>query len=445
MFRITFLLLICSSAAAATPNVLFIAIDDLNHWVGHLNRNAQTITPNLDRLAAWGVSFKHAYCAAPACNPSRAALMSGMRPSTTGIYHNSNDYRPHIASSKTLNVHFRDHGYRVIGAGKIYHGRFERPKDWSQYFKPKNVPGKGVFSESNYNGVRWSVLKGGDETVGDTQTVNFCIRQLKARQNQPLFLACGIFRPHMPWSVPKKYYDLHPLAEIQLPPYREDDLNDIPETGQKTAKPSGDHKSIRNGRAWKEAVQAYLASVSYADAQLGRLLDALEDTGQRDNTVIVLWGDHGWHLGEKHHWRKFALWEEATRAPLIWVVPGVTPADRISPRTVDFMSIFPTLCDVTGVPAPDHLDGVSLLPLLRDPEATWESAAVTTHGRMRHAVRTERWRYIRYDDGSEELYDHSTDPYEWTNLAQRAELVSVKKRLARSMPTTNVPETPRAK
>ena len=242
MFRITLLLLlICGSTTAATPNVLFIAIDDLNHWVGHLNRNAQTITPNLDRLASWGVSFERAYCAAPACNPSRAALMSGMRPSTTGIYHNSNDYRPHIESSKTLNVHFRDHGYKVIGAGKIYHGRFERPKDWSQYFKPKNVPKKGVFSESDYNGVRWSILKGGDETVGDTQTVSFCIQQLKAKQSQPLFLACGIFRPHMPWSVPKKYYDLHPLAEIQLPPYREDDLNDIPEAGQKTAKPGGDH------------------------------------------------------------------------------------------------------------------------------------------------------------------------------------------------------------
>ena len=438
-------IVVCSTATAGTPNVLFIAVDDLNHWVGHLARNEQTITPNLDRLASWGVSFEHAYCAAPACNPSRAALMSGMRPSTTGIYHNSNDYRPHIDSAKTLNVHFRKHGYRMIGAGKIYHGRFERRKDWDQYFKPKGVPQKGVISQSDFNGVKWSILKGGDETVGDTQTVDFCIRQLKADHGQSLFLACGIFRPHMPWSVPKKYYDMHPLAEIQLPPYREDDLDDIPKPGRTTARPAGDHRSIRRGMAWKQAIQAYLASITYADAQLGRLLDALEETGRRDETVIVLWGDHGWHLGEKHHWRKFALWEEATRAPLIWVVPHVTPAGKVCSRTVDFMSIFPTLCDVTGIPKPDHLDGVSLLPLLKVPARKWNHAALTTHGRNRHAVRTERWRYIRYDDGSEELYDHSQDPYEWENLAGQADYASLRQELAKSMPVKNVPETERKK
>ncbi|MEZ6129112.1 MAG: sulfatase [Planctomycetaceae bacterium] len=438
-----FLLLLATSAsmAAERPNVLFIAVDDLNHWVGHLKRNPQTITPNLDRLAGWGVSFQHAYCAAPACNPSRAALMSGMRPSTTGVYHNPNDYRPHIPSEQTLNVHFRSQGYRVTGAGKIYHGAFERLGDWDDYQKRVKVADKGAYSESDYNGIRWSVLKGDDDAVADYFTVSYCINELnRTDRTKPFFLACGIFRPHMPWSVPKKYYDMHPLAEIQLPPYREDDLNDIPDAGVRTAKPSGDHKSILAGGVWKEAIQAYLASVTYADTQLGRLLDALEASGLRDNTVIVLWGDHGWHLGEKHHWRKFALWEEATRAPLIWVAPGVTGQNQICERTVDFMSIFPTLCDLTGVVRPDHLDGISIKPLLQNPAAEWDHPAVTTHGRNRHAVRSERWRYIRYEDGSEELYDHDADPYEWTNVADNPEFLSVKAKLAQAFPQVNKPE-----
>lgn len=427
------------------PNVLFIAVDDLNHWVGHLNRNDQTVTPNLDRLAGWGVSFSRAYCAAPACNPSRAALMSGMRPSTTGVYHNSNDYRPHIASKLTLNSYFRANGYRVTGAGKIYHGRFERFADWDHYFKRPKVQNKGAYSKSDYNGVNWSILKGGDDAVADYFTVNYCIDELKKdHAEKPFFLACGIFRPHMPWSVPKKYFDMHSLEDIKLPPYREDDLNDIPQLGVKTAKPAGDHKSIRDGNAWKEAIQAYLASITYADTQLGRLLDVFENSPHRANTVVVLWGDHGWHLGEKHHWRKFALWEEATRAPLIWVAPGKTPSGRVCERTVDFMSIYPTLCDLTGLKKPDHLDGVSIVPLLEDPAAEWNRPALTTHGRNRHAVRSEKWRYIRYEDGTEELYDHDSDPYEWKNLATEKGMASVKQELAKAFPADNVPEVKRS-
>ena len=247
----------------------------------------------------------------------------------------------------------------------------------------------------------------------------------------------------MPWSVPKKYYDMHPLDEIRLPPYQEDDLNDIPELGVRTAKPDGDHKAIRSGGAWKEAIQAYMASITYADAQLGRLLDAFEKSTVKDNTVIVLWGDHGWHLGEKHHWRKFALWEEATRAPLIWVAPGITPTGRICSRTVDFMSIYPTLCELTGVARPDHLDGVSIVPLLKNPDADWNKPAVTTHGRNRHAARSERWRYIRYEDGTEELYNHDADPYEWNNIADDPRHAEVKRQLAAAFPTTNQPEVPK--
>jgi arylsulfatase A-like enzyme len=423
--------------SANRPNVLFIAVDDLNHWVGHLKRNSQTITPNLDRLAAMGVSFERSYCVAPACNPSRAALMSGLRPSTTGVYNNPNNYFPHIPTEQQLNSWFRANGYYVCGAGKIYHGGGGRLSEWDDFFKRGKVNNQGSFSNANYGGIKWSVLKGDDDAVGDYFTVNYCIDALGKERDKPLFLACGIFRPHMPWSVPKKYFDMHPLADIQLPPYQEDDLEDIPPAGIRTARPGGDHKAVRGGGAWKEAIQAYLASITYADAQLGRLLDAFESSPEKNNTIILLWGDHGWHLGEKHHWRKFALWEEATRTPLIWVAPGVTPRGKISPRTVDLLCIYPTLCELAGLPIPEHVEGVSIRSLLQNPTAEWNRPALTTHGFQRHAVRTEKWRYIRYNDGAEELYNHEVDPYEWTNLAQQVEFSAVKTELSRWFPKVN--------
>jgi arylsulfatase A-like enzyme len=200
------------------------------------------------------------------------------------------------------------------------------------------------------------------------------------------------------------------------------------------ARPGGDHAEMLKSGRWKEAVQAYLATIAYTDMNIGRLLEALDKSAHRDNTIIVFWGDHGWHLGEKEHWRKFALWEEATRAPLIWVAPGVTRAGGVCERTVDFLSIYPTLCDLTGIPIPKHVEGVSIRPLLADPKAAWDRPALTTHGQGNHAVRSEKWRYIRYADGSEELYDEGKDPYEWTNLASKQELAEVKKDLARSLP-----------
>lgn len=431
------------SAEEKRPNVLFIAIDDLNHWMGHLGRNPQTITPNLDRLAGRGVSFAHAYCAAPACNPSRAALMSGMRPFTTGVYHNADDYRPHIRPDQTLNSHFRANGYLTVGAGKIYHGGGGRRSEWDDYGARAKTPKLKELSSHNANGVRWSVLEGGDDILNDYHTVSYCIDQLQAEHDRPLFLACGIFRPHMPWSVPKKYFDMHPLDQIKLPPHTEGDLADIPPAGVKTAKPEGDHKAITEQGVWKEAIQAYLASVTYADTQLGRLLDALDESAYRDNTIVVLWGDHGWHLGEKQHWRKFALWEEATRAPLMWVVPGVTPKGVICERTVDFMSVYPTLCELAGLEIPEHCDGVSIAQLLQDPQSKWDRPALTTHGFNRHAVRSSGYRYIRYQDGSEELYDEQADPYEWTNLAGDPAHKATIAKLAKWLPKKETPPHPK--
>jgi arylsulfatase A-like enzyme len=248
----------------------------------------------------------------------------------------------------------------------------------------------------------------------------------------------------MPWNVPKRYYDLFPLDTIELPPHTQDDLKDVPPAGIRFAKPEGDHAAILKSGRWKEAVRGYLAAIAYCDAQIGRLLDGLDQSAYKGNTVVVLWGDHGWHLGEKEHWRKFALWEEATRMPFIWVAPGVTRPGGVCDRTVDLMSVYPTLCSLCGLEKPGHLEGEDIKPLLSDPKATWDRPALTTYHRNNHAVRTARWRYIRYANGDEELYDHDVDEYEWTNLARDERFAGVKQELAKRLPTTNMPELPRS-
>jgi arylsulfatase A-like enzyme len=275
----------------------------------------------------------------------------------------------------------------------------------------------------------------------DYQFVNYGIEQLNKTHTKPIFIAVGLVKPHLPWSVPKKYYEQFPLNKIELPPYREDDLNDIPPAGLRMANAMGDHAAIlkEGTNGWKKAIQAYLAAINFCDTMIGRLLDAYDKSPQRDNTLICFWSDHGWHLGEKHHWRKFALWEEAARAPFIWVVPGLTPPNGRCERTVDFMSIYPTLTDLCGIPTPGHVQGKSLRPLLTDPLAAWNEPAITTYRYQNHTVRTEAWRYIHYADGGEELYDEQQDPYEWTNLAAKPESTSRKQDLSKWLPKDNKP------
>jgi arylsulfatase A-like enzyme len=430
--------------APKKPNVLFIAVDDLNHWVGHLGRNTQTKTPNIDRLAKRGVTFTRAYCAAPVCNPSRAALMSGLRPGSSGVYDNGQDWKPVIAKEKTLTTQFLQAGYEVYGSGKIYHANAHRPGEWTDYFvggKQKATPHPDAKNDG-VGGIKFKPLTD-DSTLPDESIINYGIEQLRAKHDKPFFLAVGLHKPHMPWNVPKKYYDLFPLDTIELPPTTKDDLRDVPPAGVKMAKPDGDHaKMLQSGR-WKEAVRAYLAAIAYCDAQIGRLLDAYDQSPYKENTIVVFWGDHGWHLGEKEHWRKFALWEEATRMPFIWVAPGVTKAGGVCPRTVDLMSVYPTLCSLCGIERPKHVEGQDIKPLLLDPAAKWDQPAITTFHRNNHAIRTEKWRYIRYADGGEELYDHDQDQYEWTNLANDAKYAGVKKELSNLLPTTNKAELPR--
>lgn len=425
--------------APAKPNVLFIAVDDLRDWVGYLGRNPQAKTPNIDRLAARGVAFTRSYCAAPVCNPSRAALMSGMRPGTTGVYENDDDWRKVIAPGLTLNAHLRASGYTVIGSGKIYHEAFTRHLDWDGYLEDEGLPPAIPKGRSTgVGGIRFAPLDCADEDLEDWKIVSHVIAQLGKTHDKPLFLACGIHLPHMPWNVPRKYYDMHPLDGIVPPPHLPPgaDLADLPDTAVRMANPGSDHARIIKAGRWKEAVQGYLAAISYTDMLVGRLLDALDQSPMKDNTIICFWSDHGWNLGEKEHWRKFALWEETTRSPLIWIVPGVTTPGTVCERTVDLMSVYPTLCDLAGIATPKHVEGRSIRPLLQDPKATWDTPALTTYTFGSHAVRDEGWRYIRYRDGGEELYDESSDPNEWKNLAKDPAHAARKAAMAKYIPAT---------
>jgi arylsulfatase A-like enzyme len=438
------LLLPANAAPAAQPNVLMIPIDDLNHWVGHLGVHPQTRTPNIDRLAKMGVSFNKAYCAAPSCNPSRIALMSGLRPSTSGCYDNGQDWRPHVSSDKTLNKTFLDAGYGVFGTGKIYHGSYGDTDHWTEFFKKTggNLKRHPSAKDNGVGGIAFCPLEGSDEDMPDYKSASYGIEVLNRKHDKPFFLAVGMVKPHMPFSVPKKWFNMFPLESIQLPPHTENDLADVPAAGRKMAKPEGDHAAILKSGRWKEAVQAYLATIAFCDAQIGRLLDALEKSAYKDNTIVCLWSDHGWSLGEKEHWRKFALWEEPTRTVFIWKVPGMTPAGVQSPRPVDYMSIYPTLCALTGVKKPAHVEGLDISPLLKNPTAKWEIPALTTWLNSNHALRTEQWRYIRYADGSEELYNHESDPNEWTNVASDPKHAELKAGLAKYFPAKNAPDLP---
>jgi arylsulfatase A-like enzyme len=467
-------------AADARPNVLFIVADDLNHWVGSLQRNPQTKTPNLDRLARLGVNFTHAYCASSICNPSRAALLSGQRTATIGVYSNGHlPWSDYIDERQCLNAHFRAHGYYTAGAGKIFHvgGGFKNSQgtEWDEYVtgfgkdvdaeddeprpagagkqkqkqkQKRYVNGPEALKQPPRAGnVKVGEFEIGAPDIADRETEDYRIaewgaKQLAQRRAQPFFLALGFHKPHLPWIVPKKYFDLFPLDSIELPPHLANDLEDLPPAAKKWAHTVRWTTVMEAGgeQAWKKVVQAYLACTAYVDAQVGLVLDALEKSPHKDNTIVIFFGDHGWHLGEKERFGKTALWEEGTRAPLMWVAPGVTRPGGRCEAPVEFLSLHPTLCDLAGLPQPEFLQGVSIRPLLANPQAEWTRPALTTFGFNNHAVRSAQYRYIRYANGDEELYDERADPFEWTNLAGKPELARVKTDLAHWMPQENKPD-----
>ena len=370
-----------------------------------------------------------------------------MRPSTTGVYKNQIDWRTAIADDvPTLPGYFRASGYRTMTAGKIFHGGKLRATDWDEALKDSER------EEHDFDKQDWTLFPdkpAGGFTIGsnvvaaldtpeadliDSKTASFGVERLGQTHDKPFFIACGFHRPHLPLVAPRKYFDMFPLETIKLPEVRPDDLADLSGAAIKLAAP-GEFAAIRDAGKWKDCIRGYLACIAYTDAQVGRLLDALEKSPYKGNTIICLWSDHGWHHGEKEHWRKSTLWEEATRSPFIMFVPGVTQAGSACARPVDFLGIYPTLCDLAGLALPSHLEGKSLRPLLADVSASWDRPAVSTMLWNNHAVRSERWRYIRYSDGSEELYDHNVDPHEWTNLAGDSTYTAEKKALMQWLPT----------
>ena len=445
---ITLLLILCAhrasvvqTHAAERPNVLFIAIDDLRD----LSTFPGAKMPNLDRLAAMGMKFSRAYCSAPVCNPSRASLLSGLRPSTTGIYENNADGRTVIAPDLALPSTFRKAGYYVAGAGKIDHEKFQQRELWDARQK-----GDGNDPVPNEKDVAATFLRSPldceDSEMQDYRIAQYGIDFLTGKKvKQPFFLAIGLHKPHSPWNVPRKYYDQYPLESIMLPPYLEGDIDDLPPAGQRMAKwagpllpkPDGDHAAIVGRGQWKRAIQGYLAASAFADAMVGRLLDAYETSRYRENTILCVWSDHGWHLGEKDHWRKYSLWEEGTRSPLYWIVPGMTKPGSVCETPVDLMSLYPTLTALCGIPRPKHVEGADITPLFTDPKAEWQHPAITTYLENNHAIRVQGWRYIRYADGGEELYDEAADPNEWKNLASDPKHAAKKAELAKLLPAVN--------
>jgi arylsulfatase A-like enzyme len=455
-----FLLLVCPSFAKdKPPNVLFIAVDDLNDWVGCLGGHPQAKTPNIDRLASKGVLFENAHCAAPLCNPSRTAVMTGLRPSTTGIYGNLNFFRdiPKYKDWVTLPQYFRQHGYAIWGGGKIYHkpnDKFSDPASWDEQYSTRHgtaVPPKDEryahgMKEKLKNPIQarlmdWGPIDEPIEASADWKTADGAADYLQKKHDKPFFLACGIYRPHLEWYAPQEFFDLHPLEQVQLPATLENDQDDVPPIGKRMA--SGAFEIVKEHRQWKRAVQGYLAATTFADACVGHLLDALAASDYAENTIVVLWGDHGYQIGQKDKFGKSALWQQATRTPLIIHVPGNAANGTRCSRPASLIDLYPTLLDLCNLPARDDLDGRSIAPLVRNPEAKWPHPAIITHSPHwlgnNHAIRSERWHYIRYADGGEELYDMTKDPHQWKNLANAPVHAAAKMELKKWLPKKNAP------
>lgn len=453
-------LLSVAAVAQDRPNVLLIAVDDLNDWVGCMGGHPQAQTPNIDGLARQGVLFSNAHCAAPLCNPSRTALLFGKRPTTTGVVGNMDDWRKFdsLKNSESLPQLFRRNGYFTAAAGKIFHanhggwrgalthaegapyaGRsgFGQPEAWDERFPAKTIqlPMAPVLIDTHRNGINhhwdWGPIDFKADVTEDGQSSKWAVRQLRAEHDKPFFLAVGIYRPHDPQYAPSEYFDEHPLADVELPTILASDLDDVPQVAQRHVRAANNYEAmIRKHNALQSATRGYLAAVTFADAMIGRILRALASSQYNDNTIVVLFSDHGYHIGEKQKYHKSTLWEESTRVPLIIRSPGVGTSGTVSTRAVSLIDLYPTLAELASLGSPADLDGESLVPLLNDPDAPRSTPAMTTRQGQHHSVRTDRWRYIRYGDGSEELYDHASDPMEWKNLAADGTHEAMRQRLA---------------
>ena len=438
LFLLALIAIVASAAFAAParqPNVLFIAVDDMNNDLGTYG-HPLVKSPHIDRLAQRGTRFDRAYTQFPLCSPSRTSLMTGLRPDVTQVFNLQKHFRDVIPNVVTLSQLFKNNGYYAGRVGKIYH--YGNPGDigtnglddeasWTERFNPKgrdktdehlivnHTPSRGLGSSL-------SVLKaeGTDEEQTDGMVATQAIKMMEANRDKPFFVAAGFYRPHCPYVAPKKYFDLYPIEKVTMPQGPWDYIKSVPPAALSSTNP-WPWLGVKEQQA-RESLQAYWAAISFVDAQIGRLLDALERLRLADNTIVVFWSDHGYHVGDHGLWKKQSVFERSARAPLIIAAPSQRAKGRGSPRTVEFVDIYPTLADLCGLTPPANLAGKSLRPLLDNPAATWDRPAFTQVWRNTfpgHSVRTERYRYTEWDHGKQgvQLYDYSTDPQELKNLA----------------------------
>jgi arylsulfatase A-like enzyme len=440
-----------NSQTSEKRNVLFITVDDMNNWTTVFDKKNSIKTPNLEKLASRGAFFTKAYCSSPACNPSRASVMTGTRPHKTGIYGNGSDWRGTLSDIPTIQKYFKDNGYFVCGSGKIFHHQY----DWAFHdnasfhdFRMMSI--NEPYPEEKLNGLDWYGSRNTDwgpwpddiQKTADYRTAEYAIQRLQQEYDQPFFLNVGIYKPHSPFFAPMEYFEHYPLSDLEMPEILKNDWDDLPEGARSLLKDKkwfweGMMKALEEDpSAWQNYVQAYQACASFADDMIGKIIKALDKSPHRNNTIIVLWSDHGFHLGEKEHFEKFALWEKTTHIPFIIIVPGITNPGTIIDKPVDMTTIYPTLSELCGLDIPEHADGFSLVPLLKDKSVNIPPALMT-YMKGNHAVRTERWRYIQYADGTEELYDHEKDPNEWYNIALKKENQAIIKNLKKFIPKEN--------
>jgi choline-sulfatase len=448
-----FLLLIGSSLLVAQekprkPNILFIAIDDQNDWIGHLGGHPLVKTPFIDGLAKRGTTFTNAHCQSPLCNPSRTSLLTGLRPSTTGVYGLSPSFRsiPEFQDHVTLPQYLKKFGYKTYSTGKIFHGSTGRGKTDKEFdilgpassggpFPPKKLV-ETPFG--NHKLVDWGTFPHKDEDKGDWKVTSWAIEQLSKKHDEPFFLSVGYFLPHVPCYVTQKWYDMYPDDDSVLPVVNETDRDDTPRFSWYLHwyLPEVRVKWLKENNQWRNLVRSYLASTSFVDSQIGRLLKSLKENGLEENTIVVLWSDHGWHLGEKGITGKNTLWEDGTRVPLVFAGPGIV-AGQTCNKPAELLDIYPTLNELCGLPKNTVLEGHSLLPQLKDASAERQWPAITTHNHDNHAIKTEEWRFIQYADGSQELYNTRKDPNEWQNVVSQPEYASVIAELKKFLPKEN--------
>ncbi|QDT03760.1 Choline-sulfatase [Rubripirellula lacrimiformis] len=422
-----------ASAQSQRPNIVMISIDDLNDWVEPLGGHPDVKTPAMQRLAQRGITFTNAHCQAPLCNPSRTSLMSGRRPTSTGVYGLAPWIRqcPEFADIKMMPQHFHDHGYRTLIGGKIYHGGNGRGRDEGQECDVWGPPAKvGVTPKQklipptpggNHPLMDWGTFDHRDEDKGDWRVASWAVNQIKTmpKQNsdQPFFLSVGFFLPHVPCFATQKWFDMYPDETLTMPPIIAGDRDDTPMASWfiHWDLPEPRTSWLKENNQLRPLVRAYLACISFVDSQVGRVLDAVEQSPYADNTIVVLWSDHGYHLGEKAISGKNSLWARSTHVPLILAGPGIGNGLRCD-QPAELLDIYPTLTELAGLPQTDGLEGISLKRQIDSPTTLRRRPAICTHNAGNHSVCDQRWRYIVYADGSEELYDRDADPNETTNL-----------------------------